>query len=270
MPLLRVGIVLYQNPPDELRRLATSLMRSVLPPGLRVEAQLLDNSADDRLDRLVREVLPEARYRWTGQNRGFGATHNLGMREAFGGGADAYLCLNPDARLHPDCLASLWSTAAAPRTGLVDARTFPEEHPKPYDPVTGDTPWCTGTALLVTRAAFDAAGGFDEALFLYGEDVDLSWRVRAAGLRTRTAASALVVHWVEYRPLERERQLRVLRSAAYLGRKWGAASFARSHERLFRALAGRTLEHPHLEAMPRGTRSVADFRHGVRFARSRW
>lgn len=270
MPWLRAGVVLYATAPEELRRLGASLAASERVPGLRLDVQLLDNSEDDRLAAAAEQAFPRGSYRWTGENRGFGATHNSGMRTAFEAGADAYLCLNPDAVLHPGCVAALWSTAALPGTGLADARTFPEEHPKPYHSQTGETPWCTGTALLVTRAAFEATGGFDEGLFMYGEDVDLSWRVRAAGLVTRTAAAALVLHWVEYRPLTRARQLQVLRSAAYLGRKWGAVGFARSHERLFRELAGARLEHPPIAPVPPAARRVADFRHGVRFSRSRW
>jgi len=270
MPLLRVGVVLFENAPEELGLLARSIDASVRPPGLRVELALLDNSPGRTLEDAVHRLFPGADYRHTGDNRGFGATHNAGMRQAFRSGADGYLCLNPDSVLHPACLQALWSSAGLPSTGLVDARTFPEEHPKPYDPETGDTPWCTGTALLVTPAAFAATGGFDEALFMYGEDVDLSWRVRAAGLRTRTAAAALVLHWVEYRPLDRERQLRVLRSAAYLGRKWGAPGFARSYEHLHRHLGGRSAELAPVVSVPERVRRIADLRHGVRFARSRW
>ena len=271
MARLRIGIVLFENSPAELERLARSLSSSELGPDLQAEVRALDNSPTAALEHAVTAALGPGTYRWTGTNRGYGSTHNLGMAEAFSAGADAYLCLNPDAVLHPRCLTELWTMARMPDTGLVDARTFPEEHPKPYDPETGDTPWCTGTALLVLRAAFAATGGFDEALFMYGEDVDLSWRVRAAGLRTRTAPGALVLHWVEHRPLTLERELRVLRSAAHLGRKWGDAAFALRYERLFQARAGRPLEIEKAPApVPAAARSIADFTHGVRFARSRW
>jgi N-acetylglucosaminyl-diphospho-decaprenol L-rhamnosyltransferase len=37
------------------------------------------------------------------------------------------------------------------------------------------------TAILVRRQAFDSVGGFDESYFLYGEDLDLCRRMRAAG-----------------------------------------------------------------------------------------
>ena len=270
MALLRVGIVLFENSRGEIDRLARSLDASELDADLRIESCVLDNSPDARLQPVVGELLGSSAYSWTGSNRGYGATHNRGMREAFSAGADGYLCLNPDAELHPRCLGELWAMAGAPDTGLVDARTFPEEHPKPYDPETGDTPWCAGTALLVRPGAFTATGGFDEGLFMYGEDVDLSWRVRAAGLRLRTAAGALVHHWVEHRPLTLERELRVLRSAAYLGRKWGNAAFARRYERLYRARGGAAVELERPKAVSTAERRVADLAHGVRFARSRW
>jgi GT2 family glycosyltransferase len=267
---IRIGIVLFESSRSELERLARSLSASELGPDLRVEVRVRDNSPAATLEPAVIALLGEGTYEWTGTNRGYGATHNQGMREAFSTGADGYLCLNPDAVLHPRCLRELWAAAGAPGTGLVDARTFPEEHPKPYDPESGETPWCTGTSLLVLRAAFDATGGFDEGLFMYGEDVDLSWRVRAAGLHTRTAPGALVHHWVEHRPLTRERELQVLRSAAYLGRKWGDEGFAVRYERLLQARTGTAPERPAPPPLPESARRIADLAHGVRFARSRW
>jgi N-acetylglucosaminyl-diphospho-decaprenol L-rhamnosyltransferase len=270
VPVVRIGIVLFENARPELERLARSLSASLLPADLRCEPWLMDNSPDNRLADVAASVFPDASYRWMGENRGFGAAHNVGMREAFAAGLDAYVCLNPDSVLHPRCIEQLCATAQTEGTGLVDARTFPEEHPKPYDPRTGDTAWCTGTALLVTPRAFEVTSGFDEALFMYGEDVDLSWRVRAAELRTRTSPEAFVLHWVEYRSLERPRRLQVLRSAAYLGRKWGAPAFARSYERLYRELSGAALALPSVAVVARELRGVADFSHGVRFASSRW
>ncbi len=48
-------------------------------------------------------------------------------------------------------------------------------------------------AVVVRAAAFDAVGGFDEALRL-GEDVDLVWRLDQAGWRCRYEPSAVVWH----------------------------------------------------------------------------
>jgi N-acetylglucosaminyl-diphospho-decaprenol L-rhamnosyltransferase len=53
--------------------------------------------------------------------------------------------------------------------------------------------FCGGAAAL-RRSALDAVGSFDESLFMYYEDVDLSWRLRRAGWQIRYAADATVTH----------------------------------------------------------------------------
>jgi N-acetylglucosaminyl-diphospho-decaprenol L-rhamnosyltransferase len=58
----------------------------------------------------------------------------------------------------------------------------------------GDVDWVAGTYLVVRRTAWDAVGGFDEAFFMYLEDVDLCWRLKAAGWRTRYEPAARIVH----------------------------------------------------------------------------
>jgi N-acetylglucosaminyl-diphospho-decaprenol L-rhamnosyltransferase len=58
----------------------------------------------------------------------------------------------------------------------------------------GDVDWAAGTYLVVRRSAWDAVGGFDESFFMYLEDVDLCWRLKDAGWRTRYEPAATVVH----------------------------------------------------------------------------
>ena len=41
--------------------------------------------------------------------------------------------------------------------------------------------WLTGACLLARGEVVKAVGGFDPALFLYGEDLDWCWRVKKAG-----------------------------------------------------------------------------------------
>ena len=53
--------------------------------------------------------------------------------------------------------------------------------------------FCGGAALL-RKAALDEVGGFDRDLFLYYEDTDLSWRLRAGGWTVRYCASAIANH----------------------------------------------------------------------------
>ena len=60
--------------------------------------------------------------------------------------------------------------------------------------VAADVDWVAGTHFLVRRQAWDEVGGFDEAFFMYLEDVDLCWRLRRAGWRTGYQPAARVTH----------------------------------------------------------------------------
>jgi N-acetylglucosaminyl-diphospho-decaprenol L-rhamnosyltransferase len=57
-----------------------------------------------------------------------------------------------------------------------------------------DVDWASGAALWLRRVAIDAIGGWDEAYFMYLEDVDLGWRLRTAGWRVRYEPAADVTH----------------------------------------------------------------------------
>lgn len=66
------------------------------------------------------------------------------------------------------------------------------------DDGTWETPtecfsWCGG-AVLLSAAHLDEVGLFDESLFLYYEDTELSWRARRRGWRHVVAPAAVVRH----------------------------------------------------------------------------
>ena len=58
--------------------------------------------------------------------------------------------------------------------------------------------FASGAALVVRREAWDAAGGFDGSYFMYGEDLDLSLRLRLAGWEVGVAGGAVVEHDYEF------------------------------------------------------------------------
>ena len=59
---------------------------------------------------------------------------------------------------------------------------------------TQEVDWVAGMFMLFRAGDFRSVGGFDEAYFLYYEDVDLCRRLRSAGSRVSYAPSAEVVH----------------------------------------------------------------------------
>ncbi|TAE32093.1 MAG: glycosyltransferase [Alphaproteobacteria bacterium] len=127
-------------------------------------------------------------------NLGFGKAHNAALRE---GVSEYVFILNPDTELTPTCLATLYETAQRdePDVAVWEPRQVPYDHPKWYDACTLETHWCSGAALLMRRRAFEAVNGFEPLLFLYCEDVDLSWRLRARGYRLRYIPSATLYHY---------------------------------------------------------------------------
>lgn len=127
------------------------------------------------------------------RNLGFGRGHNRAVEQ---GSAPFVFILNPDTRLYPDCLSELLGRAIAEEetVGVWEPRQVPYEHPKQYDPVLMEPPWCAGAALLIRRTAFEAVRGFDRHIFIYCEDVDLSWRLKREGWKLRYVPSACVRH----------------------------------------------------------------------------
>lgn len=59
---------------------------------------------------------------------------------------------------------------------------------------TFDVPWCAGMFMLFKREVFEDLDGFDEAFFMYYEDVDICARVWLHGYRVVCVPEALVVH----------------------------------------------------------------------------
>jgi GT2 family glycosyltransferase len=158
----------------------------------------------------------------------------------------------------------------APRAGLVEGQAFPDEHPKPYDARTHETPWCCGCVLLVTRELHARIGGFDERFFMYCEDVDLSWRARAAGFSTHVAPLALAHHYTVTREVSPRREQSVRRSGALLGAKYGNAAFLDVCLKAYSEVGGPPFPAPSLERPSRALARVADFSHGFDFTGSRW
>ncbi|MDA8248733.1 MAG: glycosyltransferase family 2 protein, partial [Rhodospirillales bacterium] len=265
---IAVGIVTF-NTPDQQLRPAIAAAEAALGragPAARGRILVIDNGAPSAAARGCANValLPSR------GNIGFGAAHNALLRDAFAAGAEIYVAVNPDGLLHPDAIEALVRTVrAADGRALVEALQFPEEHPKHYDPVTFDTPWASGACLAIPRRVHAAIGGFDETFFMYCEDVDLSWRARAAGFAVRLCPRALFLHRVTNREIGVQTRRMIHESGRRLALKWGDRAFAEACARNVAELGGE-VGPDRVEPIPAPQRTVADFAHLFHFAPARW
>lgn len=217
--------VVSWNTREELKRCLHSLEPDARS-GL-ADVWVVDNGSTDGSPELVRDAFPWATLEEAGENLGYGRAVNL-----VAGRTDTpwLAASNADVELERGALARLLRSgsesgagAVAPRLILPDGLTqhsvygfagFPsliafntglyrlvpglgdrlliEGRWDPARPRT--VPWALGAFLLVRREAFDAAGGFDPAQWLYAEDVDLGWRLGRAGWKTLYEPAARVRH----------------------------------------------------------------------------
>ncbi|PZU46373.1 MAG: glycosyltransferase family 2 protein [Microbacterium sp.] len=203
---MRISIqsVLYGNDPRHIHRTSESVFTAARHASANAgvtswEYRIGDCSpspalGDEDLATLRESALEhggEFSYEHFGANLGSAAGHN---RLASSGTSDHIVFLNPDARVAPDCFVALIGSLRT-SVGLVEARQIPLDHPKEYEEYTGDTSWASTACALTTRQLFESVEGFDsQTFFLYGDDVDYSWRVRLAGYRVVFEPGARVFH----------------------------------------------------------------------------
>jgi GT2 family glycosyltransferase len=113
-------------------------------------------------------------------NRGFGAGANRAARL---GSKEIILFVNPDGDLEEGTLDELERAVLTPGVVAVSAlqgkdRELSISRMKRYAP---QLRWLPGACLAVRRQVFDCIGGFEERLFMYAEDVDLSIRLAKHG-----------------------------------------------------------------------------------------
>ncbi len=194
-PGIDVLIVLYNS-----ARFVQPLLDSLRNLPIPVTIYVLDNASTDGTAEKLAGALSELEVRTyflrSLKNNGFARGMNLLARQ---GASEFLFMLNPDTELEEGCLEKLWRRASDDKAiGICEARQWPREHPKAYDPETGETTWCAGAAILIRRKAFEDAGGFDERLFfMYCEDVDLSWKLWLRGWKCVYVRDAVVRHYTQ-------------------------------------------------------------------------
>jgi len=162
----------------------------------------------ERLDELATRQA-KLRLIHTGDNLGFSKGCNIGAAAAT---TDRFFFLNPDAVIQPGDAAQmartlqglaepaivgarlLDTTGQEQRGGRRDALTLPtalcaflgmrdrfHRETEPLPDTAVPMPTVSGAAMIMSRAGFEALGGFDEGYFLHVEDIDICKRARDAG-----------------------------------------------------------------------------------------
>jgi N-acetylglucosaminyl-diphospho-decaprenol L-rhamnosyltransferase len=192
------------------------------------EVVVVDNASTDGSPDALVAADPDARLVRAGANLGDGAGANRGI-EATGG--ELVLVMNADVAVHRGAVDSMVAELAShpawavvgPRILEADGTHYPSARrfPSMADAaghavlaglapanrftrryrmadlsaeVTTEVDWVSGACFLARRRALEDLGGFDEAYFMYAEDVDLCWRARRAGWGVAYVPAAVVTH----------------------------------------------------------------------------
>ena len=193
------------------------------------EVVVVDNGSVDGSPAALLEADRDVVLVSTGANLGFGRAANRGGVRATG---EALLVCNPDVVVEPGAVKALAAALerdpglaiVGPRIEDPDGEVYPSPRVFPglldalghaalglvwpanpftrrYRMLGADrsqssdrADWVSGSCFLARRRAWDELGGFDEAYFMYAEDVDLCWRAGRAGWRVGFEPAARVVH----------------------------------------------------------------------------
>lgn len=224
---LTVVIVSY-NVRSYLVQCLRSLAKAL--DGTDSEIYVVDNHSKDDTVEYLSSHFPEVQLVASPHNLGFARANNLAIRKS---ASEYVLLLNPDTVVaertvrealdfmdaHPDAgalgvrmLDVTGASARESRRGLPSPMVafykmtglcarFPK-HPRLGHYYMGDLPWesparievVSGAFCMLRREALDKVGCLDEDFFMYGEDIDLSYRILKGGYHNYYLPS-LILHY---------------------------------------------------------------------------
>lgn len=221
-PALSVVIVNWNT-----RGLLRQCLRSLEWALGRDKAQLLmvDNASSDGSTQMVESEFPWVEVIASQQNLGFAAGNNLALERARG---RYVLLLNPDTEVTPGAIEQMTRLLdGRPDVGIVGTTLLNPDgslqlschrfygfrhslkHNRLVDRLVGrremlsahrapapvDVDWMTGACLTARKSALDEVGVFDPSFFVYGEEIDLQYRMHRQGWRVVYVPSPGVVHY---------------------------------------------------------------------------
>lgn len=229
-PRMQLSVVIVNyNVRHFLEQALLSVRRAMR--GIEGEVWVVDNNSVDDSVRMVQEKFPEVRLIANKTNTGFAVANNQAIRECRG---QYVLLLNPDTLVeeatfqkcldfmaqHPDAGAIgvklidgsgkylPESKRGFPTPWVAFCKTFGLSAIFPKSPLfnryylgylseneTHPVDVLVGAFMFMRREALDKAGWLDEAFFMYGEDIDLSYRIALAGYQNYYFPDTQIIHY---------------------------------------------------------------------------
>ena len=232
---------------------------SFLNTDLEVKLYLVDNSPSDDLKILVDDERTD--YIHNPSNPGFGAAHNIGMQKAFAEGSKYHLVLNPDIYFKRGTLEDICSFMDANKNvgQLMPKVTYPngdlqylcktnptffdlfargfmpsfikktfskrmdryEYKDKDYDKTIYDIPYLSGCFMFLRSSTLKEVGFFDDKIFMYLEDADLTRRFLEVSRTVYYPESHVYHHFAKLTHKEFKFKWITVQSAFIYFNKWG-------------------------------------------------
>lgn len=251
---LTVSLVVYQNSTQLLKQTLTSLFNTPLT----IQVYVVDNSPYPDLENFFDSFENVNYYFNNGNNCGFSKAQNIAIKKAEN--SDYHLVLNPDVYFEPNVIPELISYLEENQDiGLISpkilfpngeiqylckrypsffhlfARRFVPSFVKPliknyldwyemkdigYDKIF-DVPYLSGCFMLFRRKALDEIGYFDENIFMYLEDADITLRMSQKYRAIFYPYVNIYHHWARGSHKSLKLTFITIQSAIYLFTKYG-------------------------------------------------
>ncbi|GAB3411257.1 glycosyltransferase family 2 protein [Haloparvum alkalitolerans] len=201
---------------------------------------VVDTGSTDGTKDIVSEKFPDVELFTMAENRGYGAGNNVGVSSI---DTEFTVILNPDTRVESGCfeallepLAEMKNRITTPKiltydgkhintcgnidhfTGLGFTRGFyrPPMELSETERLSG----LSGACFALRTELYREIGGFDEELFLYMEDVELSWRAALNDIEIRYIPDAIICHDYEDIQVPAKKIYHLERGRYYILRKY--------------------------------------------------
>ena len=199
--------------------------------GIDTEIFVVDNASVDGSAKMVKEKFPEVKCIANQDNAGFAKANNQAIRQSTG---EYILLLNPDTIVETDTFVKILdfmdthadagglgvkmvdgtgkflpeSKRGLPTPAVAFCKVFGLSHLFPKSKTfnkyhlgyldrdkTHKVEILAGAFMLIRKSVLDEIGLLDEAFFMYGEDIDLSYRIIKAGYQNYYFPDARIIHY---------------------------------------------------------------------------